>query len=127
MHVHRKDTAIICTNYPFPSRILRTPCRQGIYGLTPYQAIKGGTHDAAEFFDATDELGTVPVGRRADLILLEANPLDDVANVTRRAGVMVRGKWFPQAELTAMLDALAEKYEKAKDKSTAQSSYAEDD
>jgi imidazolonepropionase-like amidohydrolase len=83
-------------------------------GLTPYQAIKAGTHDAAEFFDALDQWGTVAVGRRADLILLEANPLDDVGNLVKRTGVMVRGKWFPQVELQARLDALAAKYEKAK-------------
>ncbi len=83
-------------------------------GLTPYEAIKAGTHDAAEFFDALDEWGTVAAGRRADLILLDANPLDDVANVAKRIGVMVRGKWYPQNDLQAKLDALAEKYAKAK-------------
>ena len=79
-------------------------------GMTPYQALKAGTHDAAEFFDALDEFGTVAVGRRADLILVEENPFDDVANVAERVGVMVRGTWYPQAKLQARLDALAEKY-----------------
>ena len=44
------------------------------------------------------------VGKRADLILLEANPLDDVANMARIAGVMVRGRWLPKPELERRLD-----------------------
>jgi imidazolonepropionase-like amidohydrolase len=79
-------------------------------GLTPYQAIKAGTHDAAEYFDALEEFGTVAVGRRADLILVQDNPLEDVTKVAERVGVMVRGQWYPQTELQARLDALAEKY-----------------
>jgi len=79
-------------------------------GLTSCQAIRAGTHDAAEFFAALDEFGTVAVDCRADLILVKENPLDDVAHVAKRIGVMVRGQWYPQAELQARLDALAEKY-----------------
>ena len=52
-------------------------------GLTPYQAIRAGTIDAARFLRRNDEFGTVAVGRRADLILLETNPLDDVANLAK--------------------------------------------
>ncbi len=47
------------------------------------------------------------VGNRADLILLDANPLADVSNVARRAGVMVRGRWLPAAELDRMLAEMA--------------------
>ncbi len=83
-------------------------------GLTPYEAIKAGTRDAAEFFGALDEFGTVAAGRRADLILLDANPLEDVAHVKRRVGVMVRGRWFPQSGLQAKLDALAERHANVK-------------
>jgi hypothetical protein len=52
----------------------------------------------------------VEVGRRADLILLDANPLTSVANVQRRAGVMVRGLWLPEAELQQRLEQLAASY-----------------
>ncbi|MFH1313372.1 MAG: amidohydrolase family protein [Candidatus Eisenbacteria bacterium] len=79
-------------------------------GLTPYEAIKAGTHDAAEFFDALDEFGTVTVGSRADLILTEANPLDDVKNVGKRVGVMVRGKWYTEIEMKSRLDEIAARY-----------------
>ena len=73
-------------------------------GLTPYEAIRAGTYDAADFLHALEDFGTIAVGRRADLILVEANPLRDVANIARRAGVMVRGRWLPQAELQTMLE-----------------------
>jgi len=68
-------------------------------GLTPYDAIKAGTYNAAGFLDALDEFGTVTVGKIADLILVSENPLDDVQNIQDRAGVMVRGKWYTEAQL----------------------------
>jgi adenine deaminase len=74
-------------------------------GLTPYRAIRAGTRDAAAYLNTPKTFGTVAVGARADLILLEANPLEDVANVARRAGVMVRGRWMPESLLRRMLDA----------------------
>ncbi|MFQ5733856.1 MAG: amidohydrolase family protein, partial [Planctomycetaceae bacterium] len=83
-------------------------------GLRPYEAIKAATHDAAEFVDALDEWGIVAIGQRADLLLLEANPLEDVANTSKQVGVMVRGRWYPKAELQVKLDALAEEYAKMK-------------
>lgn len=57
--------------------------------------------------NARNEFGTVAVGRRADLILIESNPLEDVANVNKRAGVMLRGKWYSQSQLASELDKLA--------------------
>lgn len=65
-------------------------------GLTPYEVLVTGTRNPAAYFGTPDAFGTVEAGRRADLILLEANPLEDVANVQRRAGVMLRGRWLPE-------------------------------
>jgi imidazolonepropionase-like amidohydrolase len=79
-------------------------------GITPYAAIKAATRDAAEFVGALDKFGKVAVGRRADLILVKANPLDNVANAAKRVGVMVRGRWFSESELQEKLDLLAEKF-----------------
>jgi imidazolonepropionase-like amidohydrolase len=76
-------------------------------GLTPFQALQSGTLNAALYFNAEDEFGTVRVGRRADLILLDENPLNDVANVGRRAGVMLRGRWMPETEIQKMLGEIA--------------------
>lgn len=76
-------------------------------GLTPYDVLVTGTRNPAAYFGAPEEFGTVQVGRRADLILLTANPLEDVANVKRRAGVMVRGRWLPESEIQARLEQIA--------------------
>jgi imidazolonepropionase-like amidohydrolase len=51
--------------------------------------------------------GTIVAGNRADLVLLDANPLESVANLTRRAGVMVRGRWLPKSEIDRQLADLA--------------------
>ena len=63
-----------------------------------------------EFLGLAQEFGTIAIGRRADLILIEGNPLDDVRNVRRRAGVMIRGQWHANAELTGMLEEIAKRY-----------------
>jgi imidazolonepropionase-like amidohydrolase len=76
-------------------------------GLTPYAALEAATRNPAEYLKGASEFGTVEVGKRADLLLVEANPLQSVANVARRAGVMVRGRWMPQSELQKMLDEIA--------------------
>ena len=54
-----------------------------------------------------DEFGRVAVGLRADLLLLAANPLEDVRHAAAPLGVMVRGRWLPKSELDAMLDEVA--------------------
>lgn len=76
-------------------------------GLTPYEALRAGTYNVALYFDALDEFGTVEEGKMADLVLLEANPLDDVANVARRVGVMVRGRWVSADEIEGRLEEIA--------------------
>ena len=76
-------------------------------GLSSFEALRAGTSGAAEFMRAGEEWGTVAKGRRADLLLLEANPLEDVRNAARRVGVMIRGAWCTKAELHARLEALA--------------------
>jgi len=53
----------------------------------------------------------VSTGTRADLILIAANPLEEAGNVRKRLGVMVRGRWFSEARLRAMLDALPGHYQ----------------
>jgi cytosine/adenosine deaminase-related metal-dependent hydrolase len=76
-------------------------------GLTPYQVLRSGTYSVAQYFGTLDRTGTVAVGRQADLLLLEANPLQDVAYLSRRAGVMVRGRWLPESEIQERLQAIA--------------------
>lgn len=78
-------------------------------GLQPTEALRAGTAVAAEAIGRPD-LGTVEVGQRADLLLLDADPRDDVAHAQQRVGVMLGGVWTPEAELVAMLDAVAAEY-----------------
>lgn len=79
-------------------------------GMTPYEVIASGTRNVGEYFQNEDDFGTIEVGKRADLILVEANPLEDVTNVARRAGVMVRGRWLPEADIQERLARIAASY-----------------
>jgi imidazolonepropionase-like amidohydrolase len=79
-------------------------------GMTPYDAIRAGTADAAIFLREEKEFGTVAVGRRADLLLLSANPLDNVKNTETPVGVMTGGHWHTSEELKAQLHALRATY-----------------
>ena len=79
-------------------------------GMTPYDALETGTRKPAEYFDATADFGIVAPGRRADLLLLTDNPLDDIGNVAKRAGVMVNGRWFPEEEIQRRLEEIAQFY-----------------
>ncbi len=81
-----------------------------VAGLTRYQALRAATRNAAEFMHAEREFGTVAPGLRADLVLLDGNPLIDVGNLTLRAGVMLRGRWYPVEELNVMLEKIATSY-----------------
>jgi imidazolonepropionase-like amidohydrolase len=75
-------------------------------GLSPYEALAAGTRDAAIAMGKGDEFGTIAEGLRADLLLLEADPFEDVDNANERAGVMLRGRWMSEAELQEMLSEL---------------------
>jgi hypothetical protein len=79
-------------------------------GLTPYQAILAGTRNAAEVLNAANEFGTVSIGKRADLILIEGNPLEDINQVSKQSGVMVRGHWHDQGEIQKKLAEIASSF-----------------
>ncbi len=76
-------------------------------GLTPYQALETGTRNVAVFLGTLAKTGTIGAGKRADLILLDANPLIDVGNTAKQAGVMLRGRWLPKAEIETRLAGIA--------------------
>lgn len=77
-------------------------------GMSPYEVLVSGTRAVAEFYDAGDTFGTVEEGKRADLILVNDNPLDDVAHAADIAGVVVQGRWLSADDIQARLDELAE-------------------
>lgn len=63
-------------------------------GLTPFEILRSATLEPARFFGMLDSLGTVEVGKVADLVLLDANPLDDIANARRSVAVVANGRRF---------------------------------
>lgn len=79
-------------------------------GMTPYEILRSGTAHVGTYFADTDTFGLVAPGHRADLVLLDADPLLDAAHLQRIAGVMVRGRWVPRAEIDARLDAIRSAY-----------------
>ena len=70
-------------------------------GLTPYQALRASTIDAAEFLRVPG-LGTVTAGAPAELLLLDGDPLANVANANRIAGLIARGTWYPARVLQSL-------------------------
>jgi imidazolonepropionase-like amidohydrolase len=79
-------------------------------GLSPYEALEAGTRNAALALGKANIFGTIEPGKRADLILLKSNPLNDVSSLQERSGVMLRGRWMAEDELQAMLAGLVESY-----------------
>ncbi len=73
-------------------------------GLTPYETLVAATRNPAEALGQPDMFGTVAVSKRADLIMVSANPIDDIANASRLCGVMVSGRWYPKKELDRFLE-----------------------
>lgn len=72
-------------------------------GLSPIEALQTATLNPARFFGKEDAMGTIEKGKIADLVLLDANPIDDIANTKRIEAVIARGKLFPRATLDQML------------------------
>ena len=68
-------------------------------GLTPYEALLTGTVNPARFLDQIDEFGTVSEGKRAELLLLSANPLSDIRNSRQVEGVFTNGRWHAIDEI----------------------------
>ena len=78
-------------------------------GMSPEAILRSGTATAGEFFSNKDKFGMIAPGHRADLILLDANPLEDISNMRSIAGVMVRGIWLSRAEIEARLAEIEER------------------
>ncbi len=79
-------------------------------GIPEIEAIRAATTRPAEFMGESDEWGAVAPGQRADLVLLSANPLDDIRNTERIVGVMVRGRWLSSEAIRTQLDEFAGQY-----------------
>lgn len=71
-------------------------------GLSPFEALATGTRNVGRYLKEPD-FGTIAVGHRADLLLLDADPLQNISNIRQQAGVMVYGRWLPKAEVDRRL------------------------
>ena len=78
-------------------------------GLSNYAALEAATVNPALYLKNSDKVGTIEKGKRADLVLLDANPLENISATENRAGVMLKGKYYTQAEMNKWLDEAAVK------------------
>jgi imidazolonepropionase-like amidohydrolase len=72
-------------------------------GLTPRTALRAATTGPADFLEARDSLGTIRVGAMADLVLLDGDPLADIANTQRIRAVIARGRYLDRPALDSMI------------------------
>jgi imidazolonepropionase-like amidohydrolase len=79
-------------------------------GMSNFAILQCATKNVGDYYAAVDKFGTVAAGQRADLLLVTANPLTDLANLQKRAGVMVRGRWLPESEIQTRLEKIAAGY-----------------
>lgn len=76
-------------------------------GLSPSEALRAATWEAARALGRVDELGTIRPGYLADLVLLSANPLEDIGNTRHIEAVVLNGRWFGRANIDAVLAEVA--------------------
>ena len=79
-------------------------------GLTPLQILQATTLNGAQFLGREARMGTVDSGKNADLVLLDANPIADVANLDKISAVVLRGKYYSRSALDKLLSDVAAAY-----------------
>ncbi|PYX45296.1 MAG: amidohydrolase, partial [Acidobacteria bacterium] len=72
-------------------------------GFTPLEALQTATLNPAKFLGMQDRLGSIEKGKLADLVLLDANPLEDIRNTHKIAGMVVNGRYLSRSDLDNML------------------------
>ena len=73
-------------------------------GLSPLEALQSATVRPAEFFSLQEEMGSIDVGKKADMVLLDANPLDDITNTKRISAVVTKGNLLTSEELNSLVE-----------------------
>jgi imidazolonepropionase-like amidohydrolase len=90
--------------YIFPGFSLHEELQRFVAaGFTPMEALQTATLNPAKFLGMEDRLGTIEKGKAADLVLLDANPFDDIRNTQKIEAVIVNGRYFSRGELDKML------------------------
>ncbi len=86
--------------YIIPGFGLLDECRDFVdAGISPFETLKAATVNAASFFGESSKWGTIASDKRADFVLLEGNPLEDIENLDKINGVMLRGNWLSKDDL----------------------------
>jgi imidazolonepropionase-like amidohydrolase len=78
-------------------------------GLTPFEAIKTATYNAAKCLKREKTSGTIDAGKCADLVLVEQNPLTNIEIIKNHCGVMTRGRWLSRGKCNQILNDLKQK------------------
>lgn len=81
-------------------------------GMSPYDILVTGTKNVGDYFSSKANFGVITIGKRADLLLVDDNPLVDITNLQHLSGVMVSGKWMPKAFIDKQLAAIEATYQK---------------
>lgn len=81
-------------------------------GVSPPHILRAATHDAAAVLGLADEIGSVAVGKRADLVIVDADPRADIGHLRRIHGVVLRGAWHDRAGIATRLAARPPRYER---------------
>lgn len=79
-------------------------------GMSPYEILKSGTENVGRYFEEQDDFGTIAEGQRADMILVEKNPMENLETIENHFGVMVRGEWFSREEIDERLQKIEDSY-----------------
>lgn len=79
-------------------------------GMSNYEILRSGTYSVGLYFSDKDNFGTIEVGKRADLILLNSNPLNDLSALKDPAGVMVQGRWYSKSFIDQKLENIEKDY-----------------
>ena len=79
-------------------------------GMTNYEILHSGTKAVGEYFSNEDDFGTIEEGKRADMILMDSNPLESLDAIQNHSGVMVNGLWLSRHKIDEKLADIAAKY-----------------
>jgi len=99
------DTCSMGSSYPIAGFSLHDELALFVQaGLTPLEALRTATYNPAKYLGLLDSLGTIEQGKLADLVLLDANPLENITNTQRINSVIVNGRYFPKERLQEILN-----------------------
>jgi imidazolonepropionase-like amidohydrolase len=79
-------------------------------GMSNYEILRSGTYNVGLYFSDKDDFGTIEAGKRADMILLNGNPLEDLTVLKDHSGVMVQGRWFSRSFIDEKLESIEREY-----------------